>query len=563
MTTPAITADLSQPGTQAPAPGPTGPHARLLQMIQGLSVGVGALAHSATTGGREGGPEEVQAYQAEQQKEQLRAQESQQSTQRAQREQQESDLRMKTMNANLLMQQAAYHHALQMYPSEEKGAALDVLNKATASYKDALAEGYDIADPSQAALWRSMQQSIINIPFSSGQSQQEVLSSATDAAEKAGKHITDYVPLADYTDGKHGTGGNLTLVPAASLQQVQATPRQIAMGMAQMKATLDTAKTALGPDDADVKGLGGKIDMIQKVLDSGGKPSAYDFIQLNSSVIGPLSTRIGGATQSAKLQKEKTDADKAKQDLANVAPDAQVALARRKAQAEQSVKDGDPNAAADLLGKGLVAPSELISARNPAFAQKALSAAATKYPEFNAQKAEADFHIAKSEDNTKFFGAANSLLGKGGVGGNLDLLADKYKTLKNGNIPLFNKMADYTKAAAGDPALSGFVQAVIGVADDYAKVMGGGVGTDAARLQLLQAFSNAKNPAQMRNSIRTAKQALSSQAEARIGNNPVLKQMYGGATMPPAPKDATGIAPGSDGKDHYHDAKGQDLGIAP
>jgi hypothetical protein len=326
--------DMSQAGAQAPqalppsaAPAP-GPHSTLLRMIQGLAVGVGSFAQSAATQGRQGGPATVQAFQSQQQEQELRSQQSQIEAQRAQQGQQEADLRMKSMNANLLMQQAAYHHALQMYPTEEKEANLKVLNDATASYKDALGEGYDIADPGQAAMWRQMQQNIINIPFSAGQSQQEVLSSATDAAQKNNKQLTDFVPIASYNDGKHGTGGELTLVPAASLQQVSATPRQISAGMAQMKATLDTAKTALGGDDPDVKALGGKIGMIQKVLDGGGKPSAYDFIQLNSSVLGPLSTRIAGATQASKIQQQKSEALEAQQ---KTDPNYQTQLAGKEA----------------------------------------------------------------------------------------------------------------------------------------------------------------------------------------------------------------------------------------
>jgi hypothetical protein len=381
MSTPAITADLSQPGagaqpqpqapppTQAPAPGP---HSTLLRMIQGLAVGVGAFAHSAATQGRAGGMADVEAFENNQQEQQMRAQQSQQSAQAAQREQSESDLRMKAMNAQLLMNQAAYHHALQMYPTEEKEANLKVLNDATASYKDALAEGYDIADPAQAAMWRQMQQNIISIPFSSGQNQQEVLSAATDAASKNGKHITDYVPIADYNDGKHGTGGNLTLVPASGLQQVQATLRQIATGMAQMKATLDTATTALGKDDPDVKALSGKIDTIQKVLDNGGKPSAYDFIQLGSSVLGPLSTRIAGVTQSAKI-------------------------AEQKAQALKAQQDADPNYQAQLEGMKTTAREK---AELPFVGKKAAATAAAQQPYQVALK-QMEAPIAQGVENNK------------------------------------------------------------------------------------------------------------------------------------------------------------------
>lgn len=44
-----------------------GPHARLVRMVQGLTVGLQSMAQSVATGGREGGPAAVQAYQAKQQ----------------------------------------------------------------------------------------------------------------------------------------------------------------------------------------------------------------------------------------------------------------------------------------------------------------------------------------------------------------------------------------------------------------------------------------------------------------------------------------------------------------
>src|SRR5258708_3456758 len=119
---------LSQPGQQA-APA-AGGHARLLAMVQGLAVGVGAFAQSAATGGREGGPAAVQAFEKKKQQMALNEQQNQRANAENQRLQQESDLRMKTMNANLLMNEAAFHHAVQMYPTEEKTAALKLQNEA-------------------------------------------------------------------------------------------------------------------------------------------------------------------------------------------------------------------------------------------------------------------------------------------------------------------------------------------------------------------------------------------------------------------------------------------------
>lgn len=322
-TNPLQNVNLSSPaGTSAPTPtqqsggmaDPHGPHGRLLSMIQGLAVGVDSFAKAAATHGREGGVGEVQDYYAKQQQEKLEQEQATAQQAKAKQELQEGDLRIKAMNSQLLINEAAYHHALQMYPAEEKEASLRVLNQSSEAIKNAMAEGYDVTDPQQASLWKAMTANAINIPFSAGQSSEDVLKTVSDAASKDGKSLTDYVPLTTYTDDKHGSGGNVSLVPVAGLQQVEATPRQISTGMAEMKATLATATAALGKDDPDVKGLQGKVDTIQGILDKGGKPSAYDFISLRNSVTGPLATRIAGATQAEKIQKEKADALKAQQE---------------------------------------------------------------------------------------------------------------------------------------------------------------------------------------------------------------------------------------------------------
>ena len=118
-------------------------------------------------------------------------------------------------------------------------------------------------------------------------------------------------------------------------------------------------------------------------------------------------------------------------------------------------------------------------------------------------------------------------------------------------------MLDYAKFQAGDPALAGFMQTAVGVADDYAKVMGGGTGSDASRLQVMQSFANSHNPAQMQAAINAARNAVTSQVSARIGKNRVMRQMYG-QNLPPT--GATMKVPGSDGKLHWSDGK-KDLGV--
>ncbi len=145
-------------------------------------------------------------------------------------------------------------------------------------------------------------------------------------------------------------------------------------------------------------------------------------------------------------------------------------------------------------------------------------------PDWTPQRAEAQFHAAESNQNVQFFGSANSLLDPTGT---LSQLKSQHAQLGNTPFPLLNSVKDYLEYQASDPALAGFMQTAIGVADDYAKVMGGGVGSDVSRLQVLKSFANAHSPEQMDAALSAARNAVKSQVAARIGRNRVMQQMYG------------------------------------
>lgn len=200
---------------------------------------------------------------------------------------------------------------------------------------------------------------------------------------------------------------------------------------------------------------------------------------------------------------------------------------QRKETAKQAITDGDPHAGAQLLVDRTVAPSQLVSSRKPQFAVDAYKIAKQLDPSFDAGTYEAQFKVANSPQQSVFFGSANSLLDKGGT---LDQLATNHQKLKNGQFPIFNKYEDLLNFHAGDPALAAFRQTVLGAADDYAKVMGGGTGSDSARNELVQSFSNALNKGQMAAAVQSARDAVTSQRDARLNRNPYLKKMYGDQT---------------------------------
>jgi hypothetical protein len=197
----------------------------------------------------------------------------------------------------------------------------------------------------------------------------------------------------------------------------------------------------------------------------------------------------------------------------------------RKQQQDQNLRTGTPEDAGRLLANGDLTLTELKSrGSTPKFITDSVNAAKAIDPKYNAQKADAEYKIAGNNSNTQFFGSANSLLDPQGM---LTQLGKAHDQLGNGKIPLFNKWQDYLDFQAGDPALAGFMQTLIGASDDYAKVMGGGTGSDASRLTLMHSFANSQNPQQMAAAISAARAAVTSQVHGRIGSNAIMQKMYG------------------------------------
>lgn len=199
-------------------------------------------------------------------------------------------------------------------------------------------------------------------------------------------------------------------------------------------------------------------------------------------------------------------------------------LQASEARIAQAIKDGSAEDAGKLMAQRLVAPSEIQARSNPSFFVKAANAAVKADPTFNPQRAEAEFAVAKSPTNVGFFGSAKSLTDKGGT---LDQLETVGKEIPQHDLPALNTIDDWRKAASGDGPIAKYAATALGVADDYAKVMGGGQGSDTSREQALKLIGPNQSPQQRADAVQGIRGAVGSQQESRIGNNRVLKAMYG------------------------------------
>jgi hypothetical protein len=220
--------------------------------------------------------------------------------------------------------------------------------------------------------------------------------------------------------------------------------------------------------------------------------------------------------------------------VAKTSKNVELAIDAAKKQAEQSIQDGDPNAAAKLLVDGTVAPSQIISARKPEFAQKAFSQAAALQPGWDARKAEGDYKVASSPGNLAFFGSARSLTQPGGM---IDQLKEAGKAIPQNEFPIFNSFADIYKTQTGSGPIAAYAAKLIGVADDYAKVTGGGQGTEGMQKFIMSLAPAKASPEQREGALEGFRKAVQSQVDGRIGPNPVLQKMYG--TEPAKPKTNT------------------------
>lgn len=253
--------------------------------------------------------------------------------------------------------------------------------------------------------------------------------------------------------------------------------------------------------------------------------NARGKIDPNSPLYDPSAPAIalGTAPGSTAIQ-----ANQAKQAGAKAAAEASARLPfeMRLAAQKQALTQGTPEAAGQLLVDGDANLSELKSrGATPDFISRTLFAAkklsAGKY---NAQEAEANFNVAKSQANVGFFGSAKSLTDKGGT---LDQLSEAAKAIPQNQIPVFNTFEDAVKAASGDGPIAHYASLLVGVADDYSKVMGGGAGSDTSRNQAIKLVPANASPEARSGAIQGIRGAVASQINSRIGTNPVMKRMYG------------------------------------
>jgi hypothetical protein len=252
-----------------------------------------------------------------------------------------------------------------------------------------------------------------------------------------------------------------------------------------------------------------------------------------------------------------------------------AANAKAEAQAKADVasasshnEDGSWNPASLPVGlvEGTVDPSQLSKRGSTYNAQleDANRYSLSKYGKpFDIAKAQQDYTYAK---NTQTQNTLRMINGMTEPGGAIQIAADAAKNLPQFNSATLNKVFNAAATEFGNAQASNFHTAMLGLADEYSKVMGGGISSDTGRQQSLDLLRAAYSKGQLAGAISIMQRDLAARKSAIVGDNRYLQRQFGGSPArtsggqagPPA--GATMKVPGSDGKLHWSDGK-SDLGV--
>ena len=152
---------------------------------------------------------------------------------------------------------------------------------------------------------------------------------------------------------------------------------------------------------------------------------------------------------------------------------------------EGSDAKGDIGGAATLLRTSNEDPMQL-SKRSKSY-QATLDEADRQEMEeighhFDVAQASTDFKYANQKSTQDTMNMINGITERNG---SLDIAVQQAKQLPRVNEATVNKIFTLGQEEFQDPRLSNFHTSMLGLADEYSKVMGGGQGTDASRQQAL------------------------------------------------------------------------------
>jgi hypothetical protein len=188
---------------------------------------------------------------------------------------------------------------------------------------------------------------------------------------------------------------------------------------------------------------------------------------------------------------------------------------------------GTIDSTAQDLVEGNTDPS-LIPKRSAAYLlieQKAKQYSQQKYGQpFDMAQAAQDYQYAKNPQTQNTLKMINAMTDKGG---SIEIAQKAAAKLPQLDSQTLNKVFNAAATEFGSPSATNFHTAMLGLADEYSKVMGGGVSSDTGRQQGLDLLKNAYSKGQLSGAIGIMQQDIAARKNALVGSNRYLMKQYG------------------------------------
>lgn len=310
--------------------------------------------------------------------------------------------------------------------------------------------------------------------------------------------------------------------------------------------------------------------------DASGKPITKNYAPNTVSIAQRMNVESSALTNYVNQQNSLSQFQKEQQiETAQAGPRA-YATASAQVRAAQAGGTAPKNADGSwnqsslpvMLVNGQMDPSQL-SKRSKDYDQQ-LSLAnqyslATTGKPFDIAQAQSDYRTATNQQTQSTLKLINGITEQGGA---LDIAANAAQALPKGFFTPVNKLFNATATTFGSQQETNFHTAMLGLADEYSKVMGGGVSSDTGRQQALNILQAGYSKGQMDGAINTLRQDVAARKTAIVGNNRYLQNQYGGQQpQQPAQTIASpqrvvpaGATPGRDAQGNivgYRTANGQ------
>ncbi len=143
---------------------------------------------------------------------------------------------------------------------------------------------------------------------------------------------------------------------------------------------------------------------------------------------------------------------------------------------------------------------------------------------FDMAQAQADYDYAKNTQTQNTLKMVQGMTEKGGA---IDIAQNAAKNLPQFDTQTFNKIFNAAETQFGSSDATNFHTAMLGLADEYSKVMGGGVSSDTGRDQALSILKAAYSKGQLSGAIDIMRQDIAARQKALIGDNRYLRKQYG------------------------------------